>query len=255
MGAFYRKEWKCSKCDYSEIMIKTRRVIEPQKGVYKAEIEYRWCNNCNGVRSIFTGKGGKYFPGTEPNSKESFYKGEIKGYEEELPKLIDDYKNLLEQKKKNFFSFLTKINKKIADKAMYIKYNKDKIKLFYESKVICDKLTLQSDNFYKSKKLKAKCLCCESTNVSNFIWDYDLHQLKTNGDTCGGEILNIDLGRGAVGGSNEVYEHVTYTHEGNTNSEMIREIFNLNLEAGVAVTAANVIDYVVVKTNDKPYFF
>ena len=40
MGAFYRKEWKCSKCDYSEIMIKTRRVIEPQKGVYKAEIGF-----------------------------------------------------------------------------------------------------------------------------------------------------------------------------------------------------------------------
>ena len=61
MASFYSSEFKCTDCDYLETLRTSPKIIEPiNDNLPRAEIEYRWCKNCMGIRSVFTARGYEY---------------------------------------------------------------------------------------------------------------------------------------------------------------------------------------------------
>jgi CTP synthase (UTP-ammonia lyase) len=190
MGGIYFDIWSCSDCEYTSRTVSGPFRVEPSEGTPEAAIEYRWCNNCNEIQRVFTAKGAIVIPGREPNSK-------IDRWEF---RTMDDFntavKKLEKKKKWNIFFFLTS--------------NYKKLKNYYESKKICEKISSENQAFYESIKSKATCLNCNSVDVSEHSYESDRHK-------CGGQFVCTGSGRkGSVG----TYEVITYNADGTSNSEM-----------------------------------
>jgi hypothetical protein len=163
--------------------------VEPSEGTPKAVIEYRWCNNCNEIQRIFTGKGAIIIPGDEPATKIDHFKF----------RTMDDFNNavlkLKKKKKWNIFFFLTRDYKKL--------------KHYYESKNICEKLSHRNIAFYESIKSKPTCLNCNSIDVSDCNYENDWHK-------CGGRFICTDSRREGSVGACKV---ITYNSDGTSTSE------------------------------------
>lgn len=199
MGGIYYTRWSCDNCDYGSSSVSGPYRVEPMIGTPKSKIEYRWCNNCKKIERVFTGEGSKIFLGNEPNSKIKSWCYQFKDLQE-----LENAINQLEIKKKgNFFFFISKDNKKLKEyKAL--------IPLYIESKLICEKISRENEEFYKNLKPRPRCLKCGSINVSNESWETDKH-------SCGGEFIRNESGRmGTVG----EYEYVKYDKNGNSTSKM-----------------------------------
>ena len=189
MSYTYSNIWICTNCNYTSRSISLPFKVEPKSGTPKAKIEYRWCNDCQLIQRTFTGKGGSFVPGEEPNSP--IYIWEFSNIEE-LEKEIQK----IEQKKNNIFFFLTKDAKRLKN--------------YYKSKSLCEKYTLENIFFYNKLNSIPKCLICGGRNVSKVPFDQDKY-------SCGGEFIRKDsrsLGRMSQ------LEVIVYTSDGTPTSEM-----------------------------------
>ena len=92
MGGFYSSRFKCTKCDYSESIQTAPALIEPINNNPEAELERSWCNNCKGVRTIFTGLGLKYTLSDLPYDHPDYVYWSDDTSIDQLNKEKDDYK-------------------------------------------------------------------------------------------------------------------------------------------------------------------
>lgn len=197
MGGIYYNIWSCSNCDYTSRSVSGPFRVEPKTGTPKAKIEYRWCNDCKAIQRTFTGKGDGFMPGDEPDTK--INRWQFKNLQE-----LNIAINELEAKKKsNFFFFLTSDSKRLKE-------YKEKVSLYVESEMICEKMTNENIDFYNKLKPTPKCLICNGTNVSKVSFDKDIH-------SCGGQFIRKDSGR--VGSVSQV-QVITYSSDGTSTSEM-----------------------------------
>lgn len=221
MGGFYTSRFKCTKCDYSERIRTAPARIEPINNNPEAELERRWCNNCKGVRTIFTGLGLKYTP------------SDLDGYDywlyddisiDQLNKEKDDYKLKLDSliiEKKNikltiiqkiFGNKIRKLNEKIEEIKKNISSLDIQIEEYLKATKICIALTQKAKDFYEkqTKIIVPKCLCCGSKAVSSVHFSDETH-------ACGGKLIEIDEGRG---GSTSVSLNLRYDQYGNSSATM-----------------------------------
>ena len=206
-GGSYYFRWSCSKCDYNERLLHGPLRIEPQTGVPMSKLEFRWCNECNGIRKCFTGNGHIYKPGDEPNSKAPRWKySNIETIHSEILNLSNNINELEAKKKSNiFFAFTKKSNDLIKLKENLISAKKDLIN-FEESISICNKLTEYTRKYYESLNTPPKCLACGSNDIGRYEWDRDQH-------VCGGNFIKEDLGR--FGTVNQ-YKKIQYNQYGDS---------------------------------------
>ena len=214
MGGFYSSEFKCTNCDYSEILRTAPRLIKPINNNLEAVIMYRWCNNCIGIRSVFTGRGYEYSATSIYNTDREYWMDdtnvneltkEKETFQQRLESLMEDRKNI----KLNFVQkiFTNLYTKKIDS---YIKATKcniieieEKIEKYKKSIETSLILTKNAKEFYNSKNSIPKCLCCGSVDVS----------LSNEDHICGGKIIEKSLGRG--GSTGEVIK-LKYDESGNS---------------------------------------
>lgn len=204
--------WGCTHCEYKESTIAGPLQIKPLLGILKSKIETRWCNNCNGIRKCFMGKGHDYIPGEEPNSKALHWRyKDIDEIKLEILKINNEISKLENQKKSQMFFSLSKEHKNL--KRLYEKLPELKInyKLYFESLLICKDLSKQAHNFYNRIKPLPKCLSCGNDNISNSEWNYDRHK-------CGGSFIrkNADI-RFSV----TEYELIQYNEHGQSIHSML----------------------------------
>ncbi len=206
-GGSYYFRWSCSKCDYNERLLHGPLRIEPQEGVPKSKLEFRWCNECNGIRKCFIGIGHTFKPGDEPNSKAPYWKyNSIEKVQSEISNLSNKVNELEAEKKSSlFFSFSSKSKELSKLKENLKETEKDLIK-YQESVNICNKLTEQTRKYYENLKPVPKCLTCGSANISAVEWNVDQHY-------CGGKFKQEDLGR--FGTVNE-YKRIRYNQNGDS---------------------------------------
>lgn len=187
-GSKYHNYWSCSKCDYNSWNVQAPIRIEPEEGVRSAEIEYRWCHDCNCIQRVFTGKGEIVKPGNSPESPIAF-----------LPEIsfeqLDEMIMELELKEKNDQFFFS---------------TKDALKLekYRKTRDIDKKFNQENIDFYNKLNPAPRCLMCGNTNVNSLPYDQDKH-------LCGGSFI-LRLERF---GSVKEYLSITYTSDGKTRTE------------------------------------
>jgi hypothetical protein len=195
MGSIYKDYWSCSDCDFNDVTVSGPFRVEAAEGLQEAKIEKRWCNSCEGIRRVFTGQAKHFKPGDEPNSyfmwKDSFNISEIKKERSELLK-----------KKSGFFFAFSKSKKRL------IQVEKE-ITEYEKSKINCKELTDKGIRYYNEKSPPARCLICQSNDVSPLYWESDTH-------SCGGKFKNDSKRTGSVGN----YQNITYSGDGSSVSEM-----------------------------------
>jgi len=174
MPSRYYKDLSCTSCDYKERITTGPIGKEPIEGVYKVHIEYRWCHNCQGVRNIFTGIGGRYNPYEIPEIRGlSIYdKEEIIEQQKEIKtriRTIEQGYALTKKKKIRILNLqLFDINQKIIETSII------------QGKV--SEYNRLAKSFYDHHKPNPKCLECQSSNVSSKSYTEDFH-------TCGGKFI------------------------------------------------------------------
>jgi hypothetical protein len=199
MASLYFNLWSCTGCDYASKTISAPSQIKPVRGTPPAIIEYRWCNGCNAIQRIFTGKAKRIIPGEEPNSKIESDKWDfrtIEGFNKAL-------ENLENKKKRNFLFFITK--------------DAQKLKNYHESKLICENLSAEYEDYYLKLNVKPRCLKCGSFDVSDVSFENDVH-------SCGGNFIRKNSDRV---GFNTLRELVQYKSDGTATTEM-RNIYDKN---------------------------
>lgn len=222
MGGFYNSEFKCTNCNYLETLRISPKIIEPiNNNIPRAKIEYRWCNNCNGIRSVFTGNGYEYSASSIYNKDQESWMGytsvnqltiEKEKIQLRLDFLIEDKKNIKLNFFQNFFQnhFTKKIDTYInATKSNIVEIN---IKINKFKKSIETSLVLNENArvFYNSKNSIPKCLCCGNIDVSLLSFENENH-------ICGGKIIEKKLGRG---GSTDRYIKLNYDQFGNSTAAL-----------------------------------
>jgi len=177
MPSKYYKDLSCTSCDYKERITTGPIRKQPIEGVYKANIEFRWCHQCQGVRHVFTGTGGSYEPYEIP---------EIKGLsihnKEELIQQQKDIKTRIRDVERASV-FMTK--KKIRRLNLQLLDINQKI---IETSIVQGKVSEYNrlaNSFYDHHKPCPRCLICQSSNVSRKIYTDDNH-------TCGGKYITKD---------------------------------------------------------------
>lgn len=187
----YNDIWSCNGCDFSEETEDTPISINPEDGILKAKIEKRWCKKCNGIRRVFTGMHEDYWPGDEPNSYFSYY------CKDRVINLYKDRSELFKKKSNLFFRF-SKDKKKLTQLEKEI-FEHEK------SVAICLNLSEKSFKYYSKHKPPAKCLICNSIDVSKLPYYYDKH-------SCGGD-FNVNIKRM---GQAIFYTNITYSADGSS---------------------------------------
>ena len=194
MGGIYKNSWSCSGCNFNDTTVSGPFRVEAKEGVPEAKIEKRWCNNCEGIRRIFTGKAKHFKVGEEPNSYFGWLSPDISKMKKERSELL--------KKKSGFFFAFSKHKKRL------IQLEKE-IKEYEKSERICKELTEQAILYYNEKSAPARCLICQSIDVSPLNWELDTH-------SCGGKFMKENRRWGSVGN----YQHITYSGDGSSISEM-----------------------------------
>ena len=190
-GSKYHNYWSCNTCDYKSWNVQAPIRIEPEEGVRSAEIEYRWCHNCDCIQRVFTGKGEVVKPGNSPDSPIAFLPGISF---EKLDEMIME----LELKGKNdLFSFSTK--------------DAEKLEKYRKTREIDKKFNQDNIDYYEKLNPAPRCLHCSSKEVSSLPHDQDKH-------SCGGSFLL----RSERFGSVKEYLSITYTSDGKTSSEIVQ---------------------------------
>ena len=194
MGGIYNDYWSCSDCDFNDSTVSAPFRVEPSEGVPEAKIEKRWCNSCEGIRRIFTGQAKHFKPGDEPNSYFWWKSSDISKIKKERSELL--------KKKSGFFFAFSKNKKRLSEV-------EKEITEYEKSERICKELTEKSILYYNEKNPPARCLICQSNDVSSLHWTSDSH-------SCGGKFKHDSRRWGSVGR----YEHITYSGDGSSVSEM-----------------------------------
>jgi len=221
MGGFYKSEFKCNNCNYSETLQTAPKTIKPINDNLEAVIQYRWCNNCSGIRSVFTGIGLEYSVSSmdNPDRKSWMDDTDIN----KLTKQKETYKKrlefLIEDKSQLKLNFVQNIFKNIYTKKFdahikattnnIIKVDK-KINKYKKSIETAVNLTKKAKEFYNSKNIVPKCLCCGSVDVSLVSFENQNH-------ICDGTIIERDLGRG---GSTGEFTELVYDQFGNSKANV-----------------------------------
>ena len=190
-GSKYHNYWSCNTCDYNSWNLQAPIRIEPEEGVRSAEIEYRWCHNCDCIQRVFTGKGKVVKPGNSPDSPIAF-----------LPEIsfekLDEMIIELELKEKNdLFSFSAK--------------DAEKLEKYRKTREIDKKFNQDNIDYYDKLKPAPRCLTCSSLNVSHLPYEQDKQ-------SCGGSFLLMSERFGSV----KEYLSITYTSDGKTSSEIVQ---------------------------------
>jgi hypothetical protein len=224
MGGFYSSQFKCTKCDYLEVIRNAPASLNPIDNNPQAKLDTRWCHNCKGVRSIFTGLGYKYTPSSYDNPDKQYWMNSDSSIDQ-LNKEKDDHKSKLDSliiEKKNikltiiqkiFGNHIKKLNNKIEENKKNISSLNIKIEEYLKATKSAIALTQKAKVFYENqtKNIVPKCLCCGSKEVSSFHFSDETHA------SCGGKIIEIDLGRG---GSTSIYLNLNYDEYGNSSATM-----------------------------------
>jgi|TARA_B110000908_G_C10155844_1_gene403605 hypothetical protein len=208
MGGFYNSEFKCTNCNYLETLRTSPKIIEPiNDNIPRAEIEYRWCNNCIGIRSVFTARGYEYNTDRDDTNVNELAK-EKETFQQRLEYLMEDRKNIkLNFVQKIFTNLYTaKIYSYIKATKCNIIETEEKIEKYKKSIETSLILTKNAKEFYNSKNSIPKCLCCGSVDVSLVSFENENH-------TCGGKIIENSLGRG---GSTGQITKLKYDESGNS---------------------------------------
>ena len=220
-------EWSCSNCDFSDSTLRDpfgaidpNRHIDPKPGVIKSQIEYRWCSDCVGIRTVFTAKGYIYKLGEEPNSSidpillpmRAYYPS-IKSLKAKIEKLKSKKMRLEKIKKETFFFFISNEADELEAVSYVLSSFQSDLQLYIKSEIECEKLTKLGQNHYQKMELKPKCLSCGSQNVSEYDWSKESH-------ICGGKFLR-KKGKKKVFEEVRFYQHITYDEQGNPESEML----------------------------------
>lgn len=218
MGGFYNTEFKCTNCNYSETLRTAPKIIEPiNDNTPRAEIEYRWCNNCIGIRSVFTANGYEYSATDIYNTdRESWMEDtSVNELAKEKQTFQHRLESLMENRKNIKLNFVQKIFKNLYTKKIdsYIKATnsnileiEQKIEKYKKSIETALILTKNAKEFYNSNNSIPKCLCCGSIDVSSLSFENENH-------TCGGKIIANPLGRG---GSTAQITKLKYDEFGNS---------------------------------------
>ena len=218
MGGFYNSKFKCTNCNYLETLRTSPKIIEPiNDNIPRAEIEYRWCNNCIGIRSVFTARGYEYSATSIYNTDREYWMGdtnvnelakEKETFQQRLESLMEDRKNIkLNFVQKIFTNLYTKkIDSYIKATKCNIIETEEKIEKYKKSIETSLILTKNAKEFYNSKNSIPKCLCCGSVDVSLVSFENENH-------SCGGKIIEDSLGRG---GSTSQITKLKYDESGNS---------------------------------------
>lgn len=211
MPSRYYRDLSCSNCDYRERIVTGPLSFKPKEGVFKSEIQTRWCYSCQGVRYIFTGIGGEYDLSEIPTLK-----GLIAYNKEDLIKRQTDLKAQYESLKRN------KIWGKQKMRIIEQKLGSIKTQILEASVV---ELTISSYNekartFYAIRNPKPRCIKCNSDNVSQVEYTKDLH-------LCGGNFITKNPHEALFGKPLHVFltEYPVYYYDENGFSVRITEQF------------------------------
>lgn len=198
-GSKFINNWYCTGCEFTDSTILAPFGVKPKSGIPRSLIEERWCNDCNGIRRCFTGKG---------------YNFEFR----DIPGNIIDfwvYKNLEELN--DAFKPLEKLrisNEKFSQTEDYKKWSdiNNKITEYKAAQQKIAELTKESFDFYEKNIAEPKCLICGSTNVGKVQWNLDHH-------SCGGNFIQK---RSDVRFYVKEYESVEYDEKGNSVKSVIQ---------------------------------
>ena len=184
MPSKYYRDLSCTNCNYKERIVSSPIGKEPIQGVFKAHVELRWCHCCQGVRNIFTGRGGAY--------KQSDIKA-LKG-------LSHESKEELITRKDAIIKQIYDLNRSWTWRKT-IKHNRLNLELIsvkqklVESAFIektIDDYNQKAKAYYDSFKPQPRCLECQSTDVG--LKDYTLDQ-----HTCGGKFVTENPHKAIIG--------------------------------------------------------
>jgi hypothetical protein len=198
-GSKFINNWSCSMCDFEESTILAPFGVKPKPGIPRSHIEERWCDDCNGIRRCFTGKGYHFEFRDIPGNIMDFWR----------------YKNIKDLN--DAFSLLEKLRISNQQFSQTEDYNKwldlsNKISEYKKAQKKVIELTKVSFDFYEKNISEPKCLICGSTNVSNVRWDLDHH-------SCGGEFT---LKESDVRFYVKEYESIEYDEKGNSFKSVIQ---------------------------------
>ena len=220
MGGFYKSEFKCNNCNYSETLQTAPKTIKPINDNLESVIQYRWCNNCSGIRSVFTGIGLEYSVSSMDNPDRKSWMDDTdinkltkqkETYAMRLEFLIEDKKNIkLNFVQKFFGRHIEKLNENIKATKFNISSVENKISKYKKAIETASALSIKAKEFYNSKNIVPKCLCCGSDDVASTHYSNENH-------ICGGKIVEIDLGRG---GSTGEFTELVYDQFGNSKANV-----------------------------------
>lgn len=212
MPSKYYRDLSCTNCAYKERIVTSPLGIEPIEGVFKAHIELRWCHCCQGVRNVFTGKGGHYkqwdiesLKGLSQESKE-----ELIAKKESITKQIYDLNRswtLGKTSKHNRLTIeLISVQQKILESAFIERTLDD-----YNQKAM---------TYYDLYKPQPRCIECQSTDVRSIEYTLDVHG-------CGGKFVTENPHKSILGQPLHVFltEYSVYYYDENGFSEKKLESF------------------------------
>lgn len=134
------------------------RSPRPKHKGYKAQIELRFCYECNEINPCFTGKANEYCL-TDIGNSFLFFNNK-KTLEKKLREIE------MKQENKLKFFFLDFFDKYLEKE----KFLRNSLRKLLEAEAECEKLYQLSHNFYTKTKPKARCLKCNTHNISNLKW-------------------------------------------------------------------------------------